>query len=86
MNVGGVLVASFMTNENAATSRLDGGQMKVVTSTDGGVSWSTDAAVTGDVGSHWPGLFSLNSTHFLALYSKDGLGVVSQIYELVLYN
>ena len=82
INVGGILVASFMTNENTSTPKLDGGHMKVVTSVDGGRSWATKAFVTGDTGSHWPGLFALNSTHFLALYSRDGLGAVSHIYRV----
>ncbi|CAJ2500315.1 Uu.00g031680.m01.CDS01 [Anthostomella pinea] len=82
INVGGTLVVSFMTNEDVAgTNGIDGAQMKVVTSTNGGSSWSA-SVVTGQAASHWPGLFDLDSTHFLALYSKDGLGAVSQTYTL----
>ncbi|KAI3327224.1 glycoside hydrolase family 93 protein [Xylariaceae sp. AK1471] len=80
-NVGGTLVASFMTDESVGATGPDGAQMKVVTSTNGGNSWS-GSVVTGEVASHWPGLFARDSTHFLALYSKDGLGAVSQLYQL----
>ncbi|CAG9941630.1 unnamed protein product [Clonostachys rosea f. rosea IK726] len=81
-NVWGTLVASFMTNEDrAGTNGYDGAQMKVITSTDGARSWSA-GTVTGEVASHWPGVFNVDPTHFLALYSKDGLGIVTQRYEL----
>ncbi|KAJ8119713.1 hypothetical protein ONZ43_g3398 [Nemania bipapillata] len=80
-NVAGTLVASFMTDESIGDTGADGGQMKVITSTDGGKSWGS-SVVTGNVASHWPGLFTRDSTHFLALYSKNGLGAVSQVYEL----
>ncbi|KAI1751923.1 glycoside hydrolase family 93 protein [Xylaria castorea] len=80
-NVGGTLVTSFMTDESIGATGADGGQMKVVTSTTGGRTWNA-SVVTGQVASHWPGLFSRDSTHFLALYSKNGLGAVSQLYQL----
>ncbi|KAI0430438.1 glycoside hydrolase family 93 protein [Xylaria sp. FL1042] len=80
-NAGGTLVASFMTDESVGSNGADGAQMKVITSTNGGATWSA-AVVTGEVASHWPGLFARDSTHFLALYSKDGLGAVSQLYQL----
>jgi hypothetical protein len=80
-NVAGTLVVSFMTDESIGDTGADGGQMKVVTSTNGGNSWG-GSVVTGNVASHWPGLFTRDSTHFLALYSKDGLGAVSQLYQL----
>ncbi|KAI1778581.1 hypothetical protein F4818DRAFT_438740 [Hypoxylon cercidicola] len=75
-NVGGTLVASFMTDEDEGadgTSGYDGTQMKVVASVDGGRTWSA---------AYWPGVFNRDPTHFLALYSKDRLGAVSQLYEL----
>ena len=81
INVGGTLVVDFMTNENTNTPHLDGGQMKVVTSTDGGKSWG-GATVTGGTGSHWPGMFALNNDEFLALYSQNGHGLVSQKYRV----
>ncbi|KAI0836673.1 glycoside hydrolase family 93 protein [Hypoxylon sp. FL0890] len=81
-NVWGTLVASFMTNEDIdGTSGYDGAQMKVITSVDAGKTWS-GSVVTSGAASHWPGLFNRDPTHFLALYSKDGLGAVSQLYEL----
>ncbi|KAI8626404.1 glycoside hydrolase family 93 protein [Xylariaceae sp. FL1651] len=80
-NVGGTLVASFMTDESVGATGADGAQMKVITSTNGGSTWSS-SVVTGEVASHWPGLFARDSTHFLALYSKNGLGAVSQLYQL----
>ncbi|KAK1831966.1 glycoside hydrolase [Podospora conica] len=93
-NVGGALVVSFMTNEGTVdVGQLDGGQMKVVTSVDGGRTWSSGggradgtsngATVTADIGAHWPGMYTLDDEHFLALYSKDGIGAVSQVYRLV---
>ncbi|KAI1368394.1 glycoside hydrolase family 93 protein [Xylaria arbuscula] len=81
VNVGGTLVASFMTDESVGSTGADGAQMKVVTSTNGGATWS-GAVVTGEVASHWPGLFTRDSTHFLALYSRNGYGAVSQLYQL----
>ena len=81
-NVWGTLVASFMTNEDVAgTNGYDGAQMKVISSTDGAKTWS-GGVVTGEAASHWPGLFNRDPTHFLALYSKDGSGLVTQLYEL----
>ncbi|KND88089.1 hypothetical protein TOPH_07320 [Tolypocladium ophioglossoides CBS 100239] len=81
INVGGRLVASFMTNEDSNTPALDGGQMKVIVSTDGGRSWG-GSTVTGNTGSHWAGMYPLDSNQFLALYSFDGAGLVSQRYHL----
>ena len=82
-NVWGTLVASFMTNEDVeGTNGYDGAEMKVITSVDGGRSWS-GSVVTGPAASHWPGIFNRDPTHILALYSRDGLGAVTQLYELV---
>ncbi|KAI0877228.1 glycoside hydrolase family 93 protein [Hypoxylon argillaceum] len=81
INVGGTLVVSFNTDESIGATGADGGQMKVVTSTNNGSTWSS-SVVTGQVASHWPGLFAEDSTHFLALYSRNGLGAVSQLYQL----
>ncbi|KAH6609985.1 glycoside hydrolase family 93 protein [Trichoderma cornu-damae] len=85
INVGGTLVTSFMTNEDVngiGPNGIDGAQMKVVTSTDGGLTWG-GTTITGQAPSHWPGLYTLDQTHFLALYTKDGLGAVSQAYQLI---
>ena len=71
-----------MTDEDIdGTNGYDGVQMKVITSADGAKSWS-GSVVTGEKASHWPSLFNRDPNHFLALYSKDGLGAVSQLYEL----
>lgn len=78
VNVGGRLVASFMEKD---TTNVDGGEMKVVVSTDGGQTWG-GPTVTGSQGSHWPGLFSISSSEFLALYSINGKGLVSQKYQV----
>ena len=83
VNVGGVLVTSFMSTEaTGGATDVDGGQFRVVTSTDGGATWSA-SVVAGAAPAHWPGLWTLDATHFLALYSEDGDGAVSQLYELV---
>ncbi|KND86905.1 hypothetical protein TOPH_08448 [Tolypocladium ophioglossoides CBS 100239] len=84
VNVGGTLVADFMSNEDVDPRNgnyVDGGQMKVVTSTNGGLIWS-DPVVTGTKGSHWPGLFSLDDSHFLGLWQQDPEGLVSQKFRL----
>lgn len=72
-----------MTNEDVDNGRgYDFAQMKVITSIDGGKTWS-GSVVTGEAASHWPGIFNRDPTHFLALYSRDGFGAVSQLYELL---
>jgi hypothetical protein len=81
INVGGKLVASFMTNEGTSVPQLDGGQMKAVSSADGGKTWSS-AVVVGPTGSHWEGAYGLDGTYFLALYSFNGVGLVSQKYSV----
>ncbi|KAM7205436.1 Sialidase [Naviculisporaceae sp. PSN 640] len=89
-NVGGTLVTSFMTNEivDPDLPHLDGGEMKVVTSGNGAADWSSmsrDGIVTGELGSHWPGLFTLpgDGNTFLALYSRGDLGAVSRVFRVV---
>ncbi|POR36833.1 Uncharacterized protein TPAR_02958 [Tolypocladium paradoxum] len=83
VNVGGILVADFMSNEDVDKpgNNIDGGEMKVVTSKDGGRSWS-NPVVTGTKGSHWPGLFTLDNSHFLGLWQQDPTGLVSQKFRL----
>lgn len=78
INVGGRLVASFMEKQE---TNIDGGEMKVVVSTDGGRGWSAPT-VTGGQGSHWPGLQTISNNEFLALYAFNGKGQVSQKYGL----
>ncbi|GKT63485.1 hypothetical protein ColTof4_04929 [Colletotrichum tofieldiae] len=81
-NVWGTLVASFMTNEDADNGYgYDFAEIKVITSVNGGKTWSS-SVVTGPAQVRWPGLFNRDPTHFLALYSREGVGVVSQLYEL----
>ena len=88
--VGETLVTSFLTNEGTDLKKIDGAYTKVVVSRDGGRSWTgqgetkegegeREAKTVAGVGSHWPGLFSLNETHFLALYSTDELGAVGHL-------
>ncbi|KAK2594718.1 hypothetical protein QQS21_007568 [Conoideocrella luteorostrata] len=81
VNVGGTLVTSFMTNEDSLATSVDGGKMKVVTSADGGKNWGK-LAITGEAGSHWPGMYSLDEGHLLALYRLDEKGLVSQKYQV----
>lgn len=81
-NVWGTLVAGFLTNEDVAGDPgYEYAQMKVITSNDGAKTWS-EAVVVGE-GAGWPGLFNLDPTHFLALYHKKGVGLVSHKYALV---
>ncbi|GJC87073.1 hypothetical protein ColLi_09911 [Colletotrichum liriopes] len=81
-NAWGTLVTSFMTNEDADNGYgYDFAEMKVITSVNGGKTWSS-SVVTGPAQAHWPGLFNRDPTHFLALYSREGIGAVSQLYEL----
>lgn len=78
-------MTSFMTNEADDLAHLDGAQMKVVTSVNGAADWSSmtkDGYVTAGTGSHWPGLYTIDERHFLALYSRAGLGAVSELYKL----
>ncbi|KAK0669858.1 family 93 putative glycoside hydrolase [Cercophora samala] len=94
VSVGGVLVGSFMTNEGGSEGGgegVDGGEMKIVLSRDGGKSWERAgdgkgegemAAVAAAKGSHWPGLFKLDDRRFLGLYSADGVGAVSRVFEI----
>ena len=81
ISVGGTIVVDFMTNEGTSDPKLDGGEMKVVTSADGGATWSAPI-VTGPDGSHWPGLQALEDNDFLVLNTLDGSGLISQRWRL----
>lgn len=85
INVGGTLVVSLMSTEEGGESEnpnaVDGGQMRVVTSSDGGETWS-EPTVVSDVGSHWPGLHALDGTSFLALYSVTDEGLFTRRWAL----
>ena len=82
VNVGGTIVVDFMTNEDGggAPRSIDGGDMKTVTSTDGGRTYSGPTTI-GSVGSHWPGMLDLDGNRFLAFWTQDGQGLVSQIWN-----
>lgn len=76
INVGGTLVASFMTNEDANLG-LSGGpytshtEAKLVMSKDGGKTWS-NKLTTFPEQSAWPGLVALDDKSFLALADHGG--------------
>lgn len=82
--VGDTLVTSFLTNEGTDLRKIDGAYTKLVTSRDQGKTWTEtgQAETVAGVGSHWPGLFSLNETHFLALYSTDEMGAVGHLLSV----
>lgn len=90
--VGDTLVVSFLTNEGADLEKIDGGYTKVVVSKDGGRTWmgntgtgntgQKEAMTVAGVGSHWPGLFTVNETRFLVMYSTDGKGAVGHLMSV----
>ncbi|CCC12121.1 hypothetical protein SMACR_05858 [Sordaria macrospora] len=85
--VGETLVTSFLTNEGTDMPKIDGAYTKMVVSKDQGRTWTgtrgmEQAETVAGVGSHWPGLFSLNETHFLALYSTDAMGAVGHLLSV----
>ena len=67
INVGGTLVVSFMTDEDQPGTP----SAKVVTSGDGGATWTNKLTFSGAV-SHWPGLLTLDSSSFLGLADRGG--------------
>ncbi|KAI3393448.1 hypothetical protein diail_4244 [Diaporthe ilicicola] len=69
VNVGGTLVAGFMTNEGTNSGGSVPGDFKVVTSVDDGESWSESVLIAREA--IWPGLYSLGNDRFLAMYSFD---------------
>ncbi|KAH8777842.1 glycoside hydrolase family 93 protein [Diaporthe sp. PMI_573] len=69
VNVGGTLVAGFMTNEGTNSSGTVPGDFKVVSSVDGGETWSESVLIAREA--IWPGLYSLGRDRFLAMYSFD---------------
>jgi hypothetical protein len=36
---------------------------------------------TGPAPAHWPGLLTLDSSHFVALYTQSGGGALSRVYS-----
>lgn len=69
VNVGGTLVAGFMTNEGTNSSGTVPGDFKVVSSVDDGETWSESVLIAREA--IWPGLYSLGRDRFLAMYSFD---------------
>ncbi|KAL1882892.1 hypothetical protein Daus18300_000530 [Diaporthe australafricana] len=69
VNVGGTLVAGFMTNEGTNSSGSVPGDFKVVTSVDDGETWSGSVLIAREA--IWPGLYSLDEDRFMAMYSFD---------------
>ncbi|KAK2613351.1 hypothetical protein N8I77_000269 [Diaporthe amygdali] len=69
VNVGGTLVAGFMTNEGTNSSGTVPGDFKIVASVDDGETWSKSILIAREA--IWPGLYSLGRDRFMALYSFD---------------
>lgn len=75
INVGGTLVVSFQTSEDANLGA--GGaytshtSFKVVSSSDGGKTWGNKLTVSPEL-SAWPGLVTLDSKSFLGLSDHGG--------------
>ena len=55
--------------------------MKVITSGDGGKTWS-GSYIVGPAPAHWPGLFNLDPNHFLALTNHATGGPISQVWSI----
>lgn len=77
LNIGGALVVSFMTNENAklsapAANYAEDAAVKLITSGDGGKSWGHKVTVA-KAPSFWPGLVALDDKSFLTLYDRGGV-------------
>ena len=76
INVGGTLVVSFMTNEDANLGSSGGPytshtEAKLVTSCDGGKTWG-NKLTTAPEQSAWPGLVGIDQKSFLALADHGG--------------
>lgn len=85
VNVGGTLVAGFMTNEDTPSDTdgdADGGTFKVVTALSSDVTtWGSKTSIS--TGAHWPGLYALGQEGgFLALYGSDAVGVATREYTV----
>ena len=82
VTVGGTVVVSFMTNEDGGTAgAVDGGEMKTVGSTDGGLTYSGPTTV-GPLGSHWGGMLPVGSDSFMILVNENGPGMISQLWNV----
>lgn len=84
INVGGTLVAGFMTNEDTSSDTdgdADGGTFKVVTaSSSDPTTWGSKTSIA--TAAHWPGLYALGDSSFLALYGSDTVGIASREYTV----
>lgn len=77
VNVGGALAVSFMTNEDdtlsaPAPNYAEKSSVKLITSGDGGKTWGNKITVS-KVQSVWPGLVTLDSKSFLAMFDNGGV-------------
>lgn len=84
VNVGGTLVASFMTNEDTPSDTdgdADGGSFKIVSASASAsdLVWGNKATIS--TGAHWPGLFDVDESYFLALYGAS-TGILSREYAV----
>ena len=81
---GNLQVASYMTDEgqSGTTTTEDGFDFFVRTSTDVGLTWVSPKLIGG--GAHFPGLLTLDSTTFMALWTSDALSgsLVNQQYTV----
>lgn len=85
INVGGTLVASFMTNEDTPSDTdgdANGGTFKVITAaaSSSELVWGDATAVATQA--HWPGLYTASDADFLALWGSGSGGVTSQEYSV----
>lgn len=71
-NVGGTLVVSFMTDEDTQEHNwFQGAGAKLITSGDGGASWSNKFEVFAPQ-ANWPALLNLDDSSFLYMADHDG--------------
>ena len=71
LNVWGALVVSFMTGESMGQKSYANGEVKVLTSADGGKTWGQKMKVF-DAPNQWPGLFVLDQDNFLVTAQNGG--------------
>lgn len=79
INVGGILVCSFMTDEDSETKKwFDNAWAKLVVSSDRGKTWGKKLEWSG-VQSTWLGMMVLDDSSFLGLVQHDKDIVVQRI-------
>jgi len=82
VNVGGTLVASFMTDEDGAGGQWpSGAAIKIVTSIDGGATWGAKTTVF-DIQSFWAGMLTISGSSLLVLAEHQPDGAVAQAVVL----